>query len=194
MARPKSITDDEINEAAREVFLAHGPSAPVKLIAKKLGVSHAALFARSGSKEQLMLDALCPGQPRALEWLAQDPPHADTRARLIAILLDLMRFLQQVVPNLVILKAAGRATSDLPEGSTPPPVALRAALSCWLERAIEQGAIDAVATAPVAEGLLGAMEARCFNGYLGGEAFAPGEDEAFINELVAGLLSFGGEH
>lgn len=60
MARPRSITDEEIKEAAREVFVVHGPGAPVSIIAKKLGVTHAALFGRAGSKEQLMMDALCP--------------------------------------------------------------------------------------------------------------------------------------
>lgn len=44
----------------------------------------------------------------------------------------------------------------------------------------------------LAEGLLGAMEARCFDAYLGGDAFAPGEDAAFVRDLVAGLLGAGG--
>ena len=41
---------------------------------------------------------------------------------------------------------------------------------------------------PLAEALLGAMEARCFNGYLGGESFVPGDDAEFLVELVTALL------
>lgn len=51
MARPRSITDEEIHAVAREVFVEHGPVAPVSLIAERLGVSHAALFGRVGTKE-----------------------------------------------------------------------------------------------------------------------------------------------
>lgn len=189
MARPRSITDDEIKEAARDVFVEHGPSAPVKLVAKKLGVSHAALFGRAGSKEQLMLDALCPGQPRAVEWLAEPPPRLGVEQRLVEILIDLMEFFQRIVPNLVVLKAAGRSMNDLPSNAgPPPPVALRNALASWLGAAVGSGSLEPLQPASVAEGLLGAMEARCFNAYLGGAAFAPGEDAAFVRDLVHGLL------
>lgn len=189
MPRPCSITDKEINEAAREVFVEHGPSAPVKLVAEKLGVSHAALFGRAGSKEQLMLDALCPGRPRAVEWLVQPPPRVGVEQRLVEIMVDLMEFFQRVVPNLVVLKAAGRSMHAGPSGDgPPPPVALRHALAAWLETAVGAGSLEPLHCAAVAEGILGAMEARCFNAYLGGAAFAPGEDAAFVHGLVCGLL------
>ncbi len=189
MARPRSISDEEIKKAAREVFVEHGPSAPVKLVAEKLGVSHAALFNRAGSKEQLMLDALCPGQPQAVGWLAEPPPSQAVERRLVEILVDLMVFFQRIVPNLVVLKAAGRSMDDLPEAAgPPPPVALRAALARWLEAAERAGSLPSLHWRSVAEGLLGAMEARCFNAYLGGAVFAPGSDEAFVHDLVDGLL------
>jgi len=189
MARPRSITDVEIKEAARDVFVEHGPSAPVKLVAEKLGVSHAALFGRAGSKERLMLDALSPGQPRAVEWLAEPPPPLGVERRLVEVLVDLMEFFQRIVPNLVVLKAAGRSMNDLPGGDgPPPPVALRNALASWLEAAVSAETLEPVHCAAVAEGLLGAMESRCFNAYLGGAAFAPGEDAAFVRDLVHGLL------
>ena len=191
MARPRSITDDEIKKAARDVFLEHGPSAPVKFVAEKLGVSHAALFGRAGSKEQLMLDALCPGQPRAAEWLREPPPRLETEERLVEILIDLMTFFQRIVPNLVVLKAAGTLMNDLPSSNPPPPVALRNALAGWLERAVRDKSLEPLHCEAVAEGLLGAMEARCFNAYLGGAAFAPGEDAAFVRDLVNGLVRRG---
>ncbi len=171
------------------MFLAHGPSAPVKLVAERLGVTHAALFGRAGSKAQLMVDALAPGRPRALAWLSEPPPRTGVEARLVEILLDLMGFFQRVLPNLVVLKAAGWSISDLPEAAgPPPPVALRHVLARWLAAAARRGSLAPLRSGPVAEGLLGAMEARCFNAYLGGDAFAPGEDAAFVRSLVRGLL------
>lgn len=189
MPRPQSVTDAQIKQAAREVFLEHGPAAPVSLIARRLGVSHAAVFSRAGSKEKLMLDALSPERPRASEWLEQPPPDEGAEARLIEILLDLFEFLARVVPGLVVIRAAGLSMDDLPSsGGPPPPVALRHGLSGWLAAAARAGTLIVDDPAWLAEGLLGAMEARCFNAYLGGDTFAPGDDATFIQELVHGLL------
>ena len=142
MARPRSITDEQIKDAARAIFVEHGPQATVKQIADRLGVTHAALFARAGSKEQLMNDALLPAQPRAVKRLAEAPPEAGVDSCLVEILVDLMEFFQQVVPNLVVLKASGRSLAGVPEGGgLPPPVALRRALARWLDRAVRQGSL-----------------------------------------------------
>ena len=189
MARPRTVTDEDIHSAARDVFVARGPGASVSLIAEKLGVSHAALFGRVGTKEQLMLGALCPGRPPALDRLIVPSTCERAREVLVEILTELMTFFQRVVPNLVILRAAGKSMADLPpREEAPPPVALRWALARFLERASDAGALPPMRSWAIAEGLLGAMEARCFNGYLGGGAFAPGPDDAFVRELVDGLL------
>lgn len=189
MARPRSISDEQIHEAAREVLVEYGPSVPVARIAEKLGLSHSALFGRVGTKKQLLLDALGPGRPRAVELLAEAPPPEGARERLVEILADLMAFFRQVVPSLIVLRAAGSSMAELPASDEgPPPVALRGALARWLERAGDVGALAPMSAWAVAEGLLGAMEARCFNRYVGGESFAPGDDGAFVRELVYGLV------
>ena len=186
MARPRQISDEAIREAARAVFVEEGPSAPVSRVAQRLGVSSAALFARVGSKERLMLLALEPERPKALEAFGAGPPLLGWEARLIAILLELMTFYHHLVPNLVMLRASG-VIPDAPNasGEAPAPVLLRRALAEWLSA---PGPDAGAASAALAEGLLGAMEARCFNHFLGGRAFAPGEDSAFVRELVLGLV------
>lgn len=188
MARPRRITDEAIKAAAREVFVEHGPGAPVSLVAKKLGVSHAALFGRAGSKAKLMMESLRPQRPQVMECLVEAPPQEGVQARLVELLEALLVFFRQVVPNLVVLKAAGYAM-DLPSGGgPPPPVALREALRRWLTAAVEAGSLEPLHAWSVAEGLLGALEARCFNGYLGNETYTPGDDATFVRELVRGLL------
>jgi AcrR family transcriptional regulator len=188
MGRPRSISDEDIQSVARDVFVEHGPNAPVSDIARRLGVTHAALFGRVGTKDQLLLSALGPGRPPALERLSS-APDANARETLVEVLTELMRFFHRIVPNLVVLRAAGRSMADLPpRDEAPPPVALRWSLSRWLERASDSGVFPQMRAWAVAEGLLGAMEARCFNGYLGGGAFAPGSDAVFVRELVDGLI------
>jgi AcrR family transcriptional regulator len=75
MGRRRQVSDREISVAAREVFLDRGPKAPVAMVAKKLGVSTATLFQRTGSKQQLMLMAFQP------EGTAVTAPSSRPRSR-----------------------------------------------------------------------------------------------------------------
>ena len=182
------MTDEAIREAAREVFIERGPSAPVSLIAARLGVSHAALFGRAGSKRRLMLDALCSGLPPAIEHL-KEPPRAGDAERLAMILGELMVSLRRLIPNLVVLKAAGVSVDELPASDgPPPPLAVRSALTAWLDAAALDGVIEPLDAAAVSEGILGAIESRCFHAYLGGERLAPGDDGAFVRGLAGALI------
>ena len=76
MARPRQVSDVQILEAARACFLEHGASVSTTVIAKRLGVSQAALFKRFGTKEDLLVAALRPGPEMVrelLDWLAEGP-------------------------------------------------------------------------------------------------------------------------
>lgn len=190
MVRPRLVTDEALRAAARQVFLDEGIQAPVARIAERLGVSHAAVFERVGTKEQLLLDALAPGRPRALQAFTKAPPAQGADARLQSILLELLSFLRRVVPGLVMLRAAGLSPfTGAPPGATAPPLALRTALAAWLASAAAQGALVTLDADATAEGLLGALEARAFHAYVGGRSFAPGRDERFVSQLVRGLVA-----
>jgi AcrR family transcriptional regulator len=189
MGRPRTLSDEALLSAAREVFLEEGPHVPVARIAERLGVTHASVFERVGSKEKLLIEALAPERPRAMGAFAEAPPRDAAREKLVTMLVELMQFFRRVVPGLVVLKTAGHAPFERARrGELPPPIALRRALAAWLERAVEIGALRHVDCDVVAEGLLGAMEARVFNAYLGGRSFAPRRDEAFVERLVFGLV------
>jgi AcrR family transcriptional regulator len=187
VARPQQISDRQIDEAARACFLAHGAGVPVEVIARRLGVTAAALFLRAGSKEALLRRALSTPAPPPPPALARPPAPGAARRGLEEILLGLLAALHHVVPALLVLRAAGLPPSPSDRGP-PPPVAHRRRLAAWLRRV------------PAAEGrpaqpriaadlLLGALEARCFNRHLGGRAFAPGDDRAFVRSLARAVLA-----
>ncbi len=71
---------------------------------------------------------------------------------------------------------------------TPMPIRLRRALTEWLERAQQARRVDLVSPSAVAEGLLGALEARALNRLLGGPAYVLGDDAAFLDGLLHGLV------
>ncbi len=190
MARPQTITDVDILRAAREVFVELGPRVSVATVAKRLGVSHSALFQRMGTKQDLLLRALRPeGPPDAvLEVLALGPVSGTpVRRQLLPVLEQLLRFIDDVMPALLVLRSA-----QLPLGGpaevTPMPVQLRSALADWLRRARDESLVDLASPGAVAEGLLGAIEARALNRHLGGAAYVLGDDESFLLEILHGLV------
>ncbi|MEX1366161.1 MAG: TetR/AcrR family transcriptional regulator [Nannocystaceae bacterium] len=188
MVRPQQITDAQITDAARAVFLEHGPGASVRLVARRLGVSHAAVLQRAGSKTALLRRALRPGAPEVAEALARGPdPDRPIDEQLIEHLLSAHDFLQQLVPSLVVLRAAGHDFEH--EERVAPPIHLRRLLAAWLTKARRAGAPRMGRPVALAEALLGALEARCFNGYIGGSSFVSGSPQRFVRSLVAALVS-----
>jgi AcrR family transcriptional regulator len=58
MGRTKTISDEEVLERAREVFVEQGFRASTKAIAKHVGVSEGVLFQRFSTKEELFFAAM----------------------------------------------------------------------------------------------------------------------------------------
>lgn len=58
MARPRTISDEQLLEAAREVFVEQGFSATTAGIARRAGVSEGTLFKRFATKEELFEAAI----------------------------------------------------------------------------------------------------------------------------------------
>ncbi len=124
MGRRRQVSDEQISLAAREVFLDRGPRAPVAMVAKKLGVSTATLFQRTGSKQQLMLMALQPETTAIRELdrgVLTDTPIRDQLAR---ILVEVNEYLGTIIGGSITLRAA-RIEAELPE---PTPYKVRALL------------------------------------------------------------------
>jgi AcrR family transcriptional regulator len=190
MSRPPRVHDLEIDEAARAVFLARGPSAPLQDIAKRLGISQPALLHRVGTKEALMRRALRPMPPSALELLAPGPRDGvSVEDQLLAALLHHRDFLRQLVPWLFVLHYSELGGARAMRLDVAPPVALREGLTAWLAKAKRQGRAELASPKSVAEALCGALEARCFNAHVGGATYAPGEDKAVLRQLIRALVT-----
>jgi AcrR family transcriptional regulator len=199
MARPQQVTDDEIVDVARAVFVERGPSASVSVIAERLGISAPAVFQRVGSKQALMKRALSSPLPPAALSLSTPPPCADPttlRALLVDHLLALSEALTRVMPALITLRAAGHdaRTALLGPGDATPTLAVRQLLTTWLTAARDPGGVCMPEPAVTAECLLGALESRVFHAHLERgpkhrRRLVDGDDRAFLTSLVAGLIT-----
>ena len=136
MPRRRSVTDAQINKAARRVFLEHGTQAPVAWVAQELGVSPATLFVRMGSKGRLITAALWPPDPAVLETLEQTVDGGMSIERQFrAIVTEIARYVEEEIPATLTLYAAGLRAKPGEDFSNVTPARLRRGLAKWLRQA-----------------------------------------------------------
>lgn len=187
MARPQTATDQQILDAAREVFTEEGERATVASIAARVGITHAAIHQRFGTKRELFLRAMCPAGPphRVMAMLQRGPlPGSSPHEQLRPMLVGLLAFLRDGLPQLLALRAAGAEL--VPEASESMPARLRLALAAWLSAADHAGLATVPVPAAVAEALLGALEAKALNEHLGAATAA--DDHAYFDLMLRGLV------
>ncbi len=143
MARPRTISDDQILQTARECFLKHGPSVATDVIADQLGVSPQALFKRFHSKQDLMLAAIAPsGNAPWIPLVEAGPDDRSLEEQLTEILTELAEFFVDISRRMSVLRWSGIDPKELLSryDEAPPLVDIRV-LSGWLQRAADRGLI-----------------------------------------------------
>jgi AcrR family transcriptional regulator len=187
MGRPRRISDDDIAREARAVFLSEGPGASTEIIARKLGVSQAALFKRVPTKDELLVLALCPRDtPLVLLQLPMGPDlDRSVPQQLTELVRSLLGFFRDLMPALLTLKASGVALERaFPEGKVNPPLKVREDLTMWLKLAHRQRKVRSGDLKPMADLLLGAIESRCLLEHLAGAKASNAQDVTFATEIV----------
>jgi AcrR family transcriptional regulator len=101
MARTVSIKDEQILDAARQVFLEQGFNAPATEIAMKAGISSGSIFKRFETKEALFFAAMnCESQwAGGLEKLVG---HGELKVNLEAIANGIFSFIREMLPRLML--------------------------------------------------------------------------------------------
>jgi AcrR family transcriptional regulator len=184
MGRRRQVSDQEISEAAREVFLDRGPKAPVAMVAKKLGVSTATLFQRTGSKQQLMLMALQPGVTAITELDRGMQPGVPVREQLANIMAELNTYLGTIISGSITLRAA-RIECDLPE---PTPMKLRESLARWLREANALALLNVTDATTTADVLIGALESRHIHSYMAQQQLTAKQHRDYIAAMLNVVL------
>ena len=181
MGRRRRVSDREISVAAREVFLDRGPKAPVALVAKKLGVSTATLFQRTGTKQQLMLMALRPAGATPVTELEQGlQPGIPVLEQLGHVLLEINQYLGAIITGSLTLRAAC-IEENLPD---PTPTHLRDMLAAWLRQAAAAKLL-AVSDAPTtADVLIGTLESRHIHAYMKQQRLSSQQHRDYVRDML----------
>ena len=177
MARTRTISDEQILEAAREVFFEEGIQGTTAEIARRAGISEGTIFRRFPTKQDLFLAAMGLSQgPVWIETLQELQGQGDLEANLIRIADEILDFFLILIPKMHLVLTCG-ANVSLPDvfegpGEAPPLRALKAVMGFFLA---EQKAGRMRATDPE-------ILARMFLGSLHHWAFA---EICGINDYMA---------
>ena len=192
MARPKGIPDAEVLAEARRCFLRYGPGVSTETIAAGLSLSQPALFKRFGTKKALMMSALRP--PPTPAWVVALDGGPDKRSvteQLSEIVQRAGAYFEEVAPAMAILRASGISREEMLESyDVAPPVAAKAGLMAWLERAKERGLIRDVGLEATASMIMGGLLFQVFISRLTGVAKVEPLCPSYADEL-ADLLALG---
>ncbi len=158
MARPKTISREQILDAARELFLEQGFKVSTATIAKAAGISEGTIFKRFSTKDILFSEAMC---PRQLEPdLMPVPGVGEVPQALTQLAERLIALYRELIPRLLRLWAHSTPGEQTPmqrmqcaEG-TSPPMRLIAMLTEYLDAEVVLGRLQTQDTGLLARTLM----------------------------------------
>lgn len=157
MARISRITNQQILEAARQVFLQQGFGASTLEIAQQAGISEASIFKRFSTKEELFFAAMgIPEKPLWVNELESLCGKGDLKENLINICFKIMEFYSEMLPQIMMLRSRGNALPE-PGDKEPRPVRDVKALTAFLEDEINQNRLRPCDPQTMAHILLGSL-------------------------------------
>ncbi|HEX3775801.1 MAG TPA: TetR/AcrR family transcriptional regulator [Polyangiaceae bacterium] len=188
MARPQSITDDEVLAAARAIFLDKGITATVEEVAARCGVGEATVFRRFPTKHALFIAAM--ETESELEWarILEDrlparghPTELDIHETLLALAHAIVASGRKIFP-LLIMKMSNPAVT---ERERPPARVVKTlrVLTEFFDTQIKAGRIRPRDPRVAARIWMGTLQNLIMF-----EALMKSADSLPADELIAGLV------
>jgi AcrR family transcriptional regulator len=162
MARPPTIRDETIIQAAREVFLARGIRATTAEVAERAGVSEGSIFKRFKSKLELFEAAMGSPEedPAFIRDLDRRVGQGDIRESLYELGREIESHFRRAVP-LVMMSWSNRGPEAPPcgsSGATPPPIRILKALIGYFEAEMRLGRLRSIDPEVAARSFFGAIQ------------------------------------
>jgi AcrR family transcriptional regulator len=166
MARPTTISDERILEAARAVFLELGVAATTAEVAKRAGVAEGSIFKRFATKADLFKAAMAIdfADPEFIRTLVAARDQDEPNETLYQVGLQAVGFFRRMMPLIMMQFGTGKKVG-LPEqilGPGSPPLRALKALATFVERQIRAGRMRKHEPEIVARMLLGSIQSYVF--------------------------------
>lgn len=190
MARPITITDEQILAAARAVFLRDGFNASTVEIAQRAGVAEGTLFRRFTTKEGLFQAALrAPAVPSWVRELDNLSGQGNLRDNLMRIVREIIHFAQERIP-FVMLHWSHKPSSPAPVPPDEGESAIardRRRLAQFLQEEVDRGRLRSCQVEMVARLLLGPCLNLVLDSVVNKQPLTAEEIERFTADLVETL-------
>ncbi len=189
MSRPQTISDEQILEAARQVFLEKGISATTAEVARRARIAEGSIFNRFATKQELFRAAVLPGfvEPPFLQRLNQHPDE-DPRETLLAVGREAIAFFRTLLP-LIMMGWSNAEACGLPDHLSrpdPPPLRALARLTEYFALQIKERRLRKHNPAVSARVFLGSVQSFVFFELLGRvHRHDALESEEHLREVIA---------
>ena len=192
MARPVTISDEQILEAARTVFLRDGVNASTIEIARLARISEASIFRRFPTKDALFRAAVKP--PAVPAWVRELDGLVgvgDLRENLVHVARQIIHLSQQILP-LAMVGWGNKPDMD-PSGAGPsepeesPILRDRRRLVHYLAQEAARGRLRPCDVDVVARMLFGPCLTFVMESIFVKQPLTPGDVDAFARSLVDAL-------
>ena len=196
MARPSTIKDETILDAAREVFLSRGAQATTAEVAERAGVSEGTLFNRFKTKDELFRAAMLSHGAR-IPWVATLEDRVGkgkVRDHMIDLGLQIVEFFRVLMP-FMMMSWSNKGSQDLPAVmlvKDPPPAVAMRKVTAYFEAEGQAGRIRKTNPEILARAFIGGLQSYVFfEMLLKGRDPSPLSAEEFVrghvNLLWAGI-------
>ncbi|MEH2002506.1 MAG: TetR/AcrR family transcriptional regulator [Nostoc sp.] len=187
MARIPRITNQQILEAARQIFLQQGFGASTLEIAQQAGISEASIFKRFSTKEELFFAAMgIPEKPQWVNELESLCGKGNLKENLIKVCFEIMEFYRQVLPQIIMVRSRGNAMSELGGKEARPMVDVKV-LTAFLECEINQDRLRPCDPQTVAHILVGSVINYVFLEQMSSQVSIPTTELAIGTYLNSGV-------
>lgn len=185
MARPPTITNEQILEAARELFLEQGFAASTAAIAKRAGISEGSVFKRFPTKETLFLAAMGVSEgPPPFKNLRELVGRNRVEENLLEVGTRMLAFFQELLPRLTLVWSSVPPAKLFEKIAEPPPVKGLKLLTNYLDAELRLGRIRPCDPEVVARTFLGGLLQYAFFEMIGANAWMPLASPTYVRGLV----------
>jgi AcrR family transcriptional regulator len=162
MARPPTIKDAQILQAAREVFLEKGITATTAEVARRAGVAEGSLFNRFKTKHDLFRAAMQDQmeEPPWLEMLDRRVGQGDVRETLFDVGLEIVQFYRRLMP--LMMMSWSNPKAGIPELQHDAPLRAFRRVTAFFAAEMEAGRLRRHDPEILARGFLGSLSNYVF--------------------------------
>ncbi len=189
MGRPRTISDEALLDAAREVFLREGAAASTAEIARGAGVSEGLIFKRFATKDALFRQCFDISRAGTID-LGALVGRGDLRENLTRLAHEQVAVFRRLLPLVMMrLGQCGLEPGGLFAGDDePPPVQNMRRLAAYFEAEMALGRLRRADPLALARVVLGSTHNLVFFELAGLDRHLPTDEATFVESLVTLVL------